>query len=138
MQAFFVVAVVFTLVATSSAETTEGFQKTIRPIAEHCKETVKGTDEDVETAVHLKRDVTPVGKCLMACVMEAIGMMRNGTMASEEEILKPYRAVFADDPRRLSKGEEVVKNCRVEALQKFPTQTCDMAHLAVFCTLANT
>ncbi|GLH13051.1 Odorant binding protein 1 [Gryllus bimaculatus] len=94
--------------------------------------------QDVETAVHLSRDVTPVGKCLMACVMEAIGMMRNGTMASEEEILKPYRSLFADDPRRLSKAEEVVRNCRVEALQKFPTQTCDMAHLAVFCTLVNT
>ncbi|KAK7871445.1 hypothetical protein R5R35_010830 [Gryllus longicercus] len=128
MQALFVVVVVFTLVATSSAETSEVFQKTIRPIAEGCKASAKATDEDVETVVHLKKDFTPEGK--------AIGAMRDGTMASEEEILKPYRTLFADDPRRLSKADEVVRNCRAEALQK--SEKCDMAHVAAFCTIVNT
>ncbi|KAK7871446.1 hypothetical protein R5R35_010831 [Gryllus longicercus] len=136
MQAFLVVAVVFTLVATSSAETAEVFQKTIRPIAEGCKASAKATDEDVETVVHLKKDFTPEGKCLMACVLEAIGVMRDGTMASEEEILKPYRTLFADDPRRLSKADEVVRKCRAEALQK--SQKCDVAYVAAFCTIVNT
>lgn len=54
----------------------EGRRKQIELLAKKCQETEKATDFDVQETLDHELPSTDTGKCLRACIMESLGMVR--------------------------------------------------------------
>lgn len=69
------------IVSVKAMNKTE-IQGMFRDMSQDCKEKEKATDDDVEKMIEEKYPETKEGKCLVACMQEQFGVVRNFILKS--------------------------------------------------------
>ncbi|GLH07597.1 CLUMA_CG010580, isoform A [Gryllus bimaculatus] len=126
------------LVSAISAETLENYKRIVRPEAQVCKEQLGATDVCKVMHGELQKTLyNEKAKCLSACVLERIGVMKNGswTAVPAEHRLEVYNEVFAGDTNRLEFADRVINDCHEQADQKYRAvgYGCEAAYHAITC-----
>lgn len=100
----------------------------LRGIALECKVNEDASDEDLSRLVSKKPPETKEGKCLMACILEQMGVMEDGKL-SESGFIEFARDAVNADPEKMKVAQELSKECG--ALKH--SDRCELAYMACGC-----
>lgn len=79
-------------------------------LANECKTKEGATDADVTEMLARNLPTTPAAKCMQACVVETIGIMKNGK-ASVEGTVELAKMAFDGDEKTMKLMREIAEEC---------------------------
>ncbi|KAK7871451.1 hypothetical protein R5R35_010833 [Gryllus longicercus] len=126
------------VVAAVTADTPEAFRKALLPYTLLCKEILKSSDADVDDVVNLRvENITEEQECLGECVMERLGMWRDGkyVAASFGLRVKLMKLLHAANPAILADVERLVHHCSHYSETHARGRKCHVFGYGVSCIL---
>jgi hypothetical protein len=100
----------------------------LRGIALECKVNEDASDEDLSRLVSKKPPETKEGKCLMACILEQMGVIDDGKL-SVSGFLEFAKDAVDDDPGKMKIANELSKDCG--GIKH--SDRCELAYMACGC-----
>lgn len=100
----------------------------LRGIALECKVNEDGSDEDLSRLAARKPPETREGKCMIACILEQMGVMEEGKFSTKGFIDFGSEAAGAD-PKGIKLVEELASECG--GLKH--DDRCELAYIATGC-----
>ncbi|GLH16578.1 Pheromone-binding protein-related protein 2 [Gryllus bimaculatus] len=112
------------LVCVLQARRVPMWQRTVRSKAAECKNITNASDRDVAAVKSYYRHLSENAKCLLKCVYEQLGIIRDNHFIDQKEGLQLFHQYFAHDKMTLKLGMLVVGKClaRVTSFPKSKPQ----------------
>nr|AGZ04925.1 odorant binding protein 6 [Laodelphax striatellus] len=117
-------AVITQIMAADSSDMLTVFNK--------CRDKTSATEDDIKTFRAQQIPSTTTGKCMLACMFNHSGLMKDGKYDSEGA-LKLVGQVFADNPIKLGKARQLINGCTDEV--KKENDKCEIASKIADCTV---
>ncbi|KAK7792841.1 hypothetical protein R5R35_004416 [Gryllus longicercus] len=110
------------------------WQRTVRSKAAECKNITNASDRDVAAVKSYYRHLSENAKCLLKCVYEQLGIIRDNHFIDQKEGLQLFHQYFAHDKMTLKLGMLVVGKCLARG--RSASNPCQGAYQARICFLA--
>nr|AGZ04905.1 odorant binding protein 5 [Sogatella furcifera] len=107
----------------------------MQTVFNNCREEASATEDDIKTFRAQQIPSTTTGKCMLACMFNHSGLMKEGKYDSEGA-LKLVGQVFAADPVKLGKAKTLINTCSDEV--KNENDKCEIASKIADCTVKMT